>query len=197
MTGRHRGRRSGRVNDLGKDVVLTLGAACGVLALVWLAYAHLTGATIVVLKTGSMSPAMPQGAAAVALPVDAQDLAVGDVVTVRRDDASPLVTHRVVDVEEVPGAPASRSLTLRGDANDADDLFPYEVDRVLRTSYSLPHAGYVASVLQTPPFLGGIVLMIGLLVLWAFWPARLEDIEAELHSREERDRSRHLTREAA
>jgi signal peptidase len=123
-------RRAGRV----ADVALSVGALLGLLTAAWLGYAHLTGAAVVVLETGSMAPSMPQGTAAVVVPVAADQLRVGDVVTVRRDDASPFVTHRVVDIARVEDEPQRRSLILQGDANTTPDLFPYEVEQALRTT---------------------------------------------------------------
>lgn len=157
----------------------------GLLAVGWLLFAQVTGASIVVLKTGSMSPEIPQGWGTLAFPADAADLEVGDVVTVRLDDSSPLVTHRIVRIDSVDGRPEARDLVLQGDANDAIDLFPYRVDTALRTSTILPHAGPVLATMQSPIVLGGVIVLVGLLVLWAFWPASLEDIEAELAEREE------------
>lgn len=167
-----------------KDVVLAVAAILGLAAVGWTVYSQTTGATIVVLKTGSMSPAMPQGSGAVSMPTDAADLEIGDVVTVRLDDASLPVTHRIVGIDGIADTPNARELTLRGDANDTDDLYPYVVERVLRVAMPLPHAGAVLSVLTAPWFLGGMVLVIGALMAWAFWPGPLEEIEQELAERE-------------
>ena len=160
-------RRAGRV----ADVALTVGALLGLLTAAWLGYAHLTGATVVVLETGSMAPSMPQGTAAVVVPVAADQLRVGDVVTVRRDDASPFVTHRVVDIAPVEDDPQRRSLTLQGDANTTPDLFPSEVEQALRTTYSVPNGAQVARVVQAPAFRAAVVLVVAAGLVWAFWPA--------------------------
>lgn len=169
-------QRSGRV----KDVVLVVAALLGLATVGWTVFTQVTGATIVVLKTGSMSPDMPQGSGALSLPAEADELEVGDVVTAKLDDASPLVTHRIVQIDEVPGAPQKRELVMRGDANDTDDLYPYTVEKVLRAQFAIPHAGAVLSVMTSPLFLGGLVLVVGMLVVWAFWPASEDEIEEEL-----------------
>lgn len=168
--------RSGRV----KDVVLVIAALLGLATVGWTVFTQVTGATIVVLKTGSMSPDMPQGSGALSLPAEADELEVGDVVTARLDDASPLVTHRIVHIDEVLGSPHKRELVMRGDANDSDDLYPYTVEKVLRVQFAIPLAGPVLSVVTAPLFLGAVVLVIGMLVVWAFWPASVDEIEAEL-----------------
>lgn len=179
-TGRRHPQRARHESGSVKDVVLVVAALLGLLTVGWTAYAQLTGATIVVLKTGSMSPDMPQGSGALSLPAEAEDLEVGDVVTAKLDDASPFVTHRIVAIDEVAGSPEKRQLVMRGDANDTDDLYPYVVEKVLRVQFAIPHAGAVLQVIRSPLFLGGVVLLIGVLVVWAFWPAPMEEIEEEL-----------------
>ncbi len=169
-------RRPGRV----KDIVLVVATLLGLATVGWTVFTQVSGATIVVLKTGSMSPDMPQGSGALSLPTEAGELEIGDVVTARLDDASPLVTHRIVRIDEVPGSPDKRELVMRGDANETDDLYPYTVEKVLRVQFAIPHAGSVLSVVTSPLFLGGVVLAIGMLVVWAFWPASVDEIEEEL-----------------
>src|SRR5688500_5253324 len=111
-------RKSARV--LG-EVVLTVLAAGGALCIVLVIAAGWFGVSIILFSTGSMSPTIPAGSAALVRDVPASEVEVGDVVTVDRVDALP-VTHRVVAVE---GSGSSRELTLRGDANPVDDPLPY------------------------------------------------------------------------
>ncbi|GAA1533073.1 signal peptidase [Microbacterium ginsengiterrae] len=189
MTAQPRHARKGRRPGLAKDIVLVVAALLGLATVGWTVYAQVTGATIIVLKTGSMSPGMPQGSGALSMPADAAELEIGDVVSAKLDDSSPWVTHRIVGIDSVPGDPQKRELVLRGDANATDDLFPYTVEKVLRVQFPIPFAGPVLAVVTAPLFLGGLVLVIGLLVVWAFWPAPVEEIEEELalrHGRTER-----------
>jgi signal peptidase len=168
-----------------KDVVLVIAALLGLITVGWTVFTQVTGATIVVLKTGSMSPGMPQGSGALSLPAEADELEVGDVVTAKLDDAAPFVTHRIVQIDAVPGSPQRRQLILRGDANQTDDLYPYIVEKVLRMQVAIPHAGAVLSVVTSPLFVGVVVLVIGMLVVWAFWPAPIDEIEDELTQTDE------------
>ncbi|MFT4298985.1 MAG: signal peptidase I [Aeromicrobium sp.] len=179
--GRRRGRR---LPGLLKDLVLGVAGLLGVVAVGWALYAHYSGATVIVLKTGSMSPDLPAGYGVLSYPVDADEVEVGDIVTTRLDDASPLVTHRVVRIDMVPEHPEKRSFVLQGDANEVEDVFPYTVDWVYRAEMPLPHAGPMMAILTSPLVMGTVVLLVGLLVLWAFWPASVEDIEAEITERE-------------
>ena len=73
-----------------------------------------------------------------------------------------------------------RSLILQGDANKTPDMYPYKVSMALKVQFAIPKAGYIMRTLKAPIFLGGVVLGIGLLIVWAFWPPPIEDIEEEL-----------------
>jgi signal peptidase len=142
------------------------------LAVGWLIFAQLTGASIVVFETGSMAPVIPQGGASVSFPAKAADLRVGDIVTAKLDDATRPVTHRIVSIAPDPSNPNGKLLTLKGDANATPDLFPYPVTDVLRVAAGGPGFGTVATVLKSPIGIAGDFAIAALLVLWAFWPQR-------------------------
>lgn len=106
-------------------VVMAVGLAC------WFAFSAVSGATLITFRTGSMSPTMPQGAIAVSLPVTANEIEIGDVITVQRAGEALPVTHRVIEVGEVkdraaneadirasaPGSPPPRSQQPRSSRN--------------------------------------------------------------------------------
>lgn len=150
------------------DGILVVTALAGLLAVGWTVYAQHSDATIVVVETGSMTPTLPQGAAAIAVPVPAEDLRVGDVVTVRRDTATPWVTHRIAGIRPAEDAPTARSLLLQGDANDSPDPFRYDVTQALRVTHAAPHLGPVVEWIGTPLVRLGGVGLLALLMLWAF-----------------------------
>ncbi|GAA0310155.1 S26 family signal peptidase [Kineococcus aurantiacus] len=154
-----------------REGLLTTAAAGGLLCLLALAAAVFLDTTLVLFRTGSMSPAMPAGAVAVVRAVPAAEVAVGDVVTVERPGALP-VTHRVTATAADPaGPPASRLLTLKGDANASADPRPYAVERVRRVVVSAPHLGSWIDRARSPVALGLTTLGVGGLVTWTFWPA--------------------------
>ena len=155
-----------------KSVVLTIAGSLGVVALLWLAASAIFGWSLIVFTTGSMSPTMPTGTAAVSEMVDASALAVGDVVTVQRDGARLPVTHRVVSVGADQTDPNFRSLVLRGDANAENDQFPYRVAEAQRVLIAVPGLGTVMAFLRTPFAMGAITIIFAALVVWAFWPER-------------------------
>lgn len=158
-------RRVGRtLGDLLLWVVAIAGAACMVLVVLALT----ANITLIMFRTGSMSPAIPAGSVAVVQSIPASDVEVGDVVTVDREGDLP-VTHRVTSV--APGSTdAERVLTLRGDANAADDPYPYTVRSVRIVLFSVPGIASVIVAMGDPWVLGGLTIGATALVVWAFWP---------------------------
>ncbi|SJN12322.1 Signal peptidase I [Leucobacter sp. 7(1)] len=137
------------------------------------------GATLVVFRTGSMAPAIPQGALAVSFPVAAEEIQVGDVVTVQRPGEDLPVSHRVIEVRAGSDATVSppiprnaRELVMQGDANAQPDMRPAVVRDARRVVWSAPGAGTALMMLQSPIGLGGMVVGAGALTTWAFWPRR-------------------------
>lgn len=160
-------RRGGIARMLG-DLGLWIAAAAGVVCIVLVILAVTANITLIMFRTGSMSPTIPAGSVAVVQRVDASRVEVGDVVTVDRDDELP-VTHRVTSVE--PGARESeRIITMRGDANAADDPFPYTVSSVRTVLFSIPGIASVIVGMGDPWVLGGLTAGATVLVVWAFWP---------------------------
>lgn len=69
--------------------------------------------------TGSMEPAVPAGSLAIVVPVHADEVAVGDVITFTHPlRPSAYVTHRVVAIEN---GPTGRVFVTKGDANALPD----------------------------------------------------------------------------
>nr|WP_281728342.1 signal peptidase I [Cellulomonas denverensis] len=125
---------------------------------------------LIVFRTGSMSPAIPTGSAALVRTLPAEQVQVGDVVTVPSPVGPLPVTHRVVSVE--PLADGSTRLVLRGDANDAPDPFPYDVTEVRRVVAHAPGVGVALVRLHDPRALGTITVLVAGVILWALWPPR-------------------------
>ncbi|MEF3403572.1 signal peptidase I [Agromyces sp. CCNWLW203] len=148
------------------DVLLTIAAAAGAVCIALVVAAVAFDVSIMLFKTGSMSPSIPAGSAALVREVPAASVDVGDVVTVDRPGKLP-VTHRVVAIS---GSGAERELTLRGDANPVDDPMPYRVSTVRIVLFAVPGIATVIAALGNPLVLGGLTLGATALVVWAFWP---------------------------
>lgn len=158
-------------------VLLSIGAALGVACVLAVLAAWWFGISIILFRTGSMSPTIPAGSAALVREVPAGSVAVGDVVTVARENALP-ITHRVRSVR--PLGDGSTELVLRGDANASDDPAPYRVTTVRTVLLSVPGVAAVIVWFGNPLVLAGVTLAASALVLWAFWPRRTATEPAEL-----------------
>ena len=149
------------------EVLLTLAAIGGVVCIALVALAAFFDITLIMFKTGSMTPTIPAGSLAVVREVPASAVGVGDVVTVDRPGALP-VTHRIVSYEAGVGDTAT--FVMRGDANNVDDPEPYTVDHVREVMFSVPQLAYVVAGASQAPVLGGVTVAAAALVTWAFWP---------------------------
>ncbi|SDQ44274.1 signal peptidase, endoplasmic reticulum-type [Pseudarthrobacter chlorophenolicus] len=155
-----------------REVALTLVALLGLACILSLVLGFFFNASFVVFRTGSMEPQYPVGALSLTVQVDAKDLAPGDVVSVRREAATALVTHRVVGVDPPSAEGATASLRLRGDANISDDPLPYEVATAQKVLLTVPGLGAWVMAARGPEFLGAATLAVTALVTWAYWPRR-------------------------
>lgn len=164
-----RRRRSGwvRAGDAALAVAAALGAVCIVLAIA----AVFFDVRIIMFRTGSMSPTIPAGAAALVHGIPAADVEVGDVITVERTGELP-VTHRVVGIAAVPGDEAARLITMRGDANPVDDPYPYQVTHVRKVLFSVPGIAPALASLGSPWVLGSVTIAASALIVVVFWPRR-------------------------
>lgn len=82
------------------------------------AIATVGGYTSVTLTSGSMSPSYPAGSLLLIEHVSADQLAVGDIVSVRRPALDAVVTHRIIGLER---AGDQVRVQTRGDAAPAAD----------------------------------------------------------------------------
>jgi len=157
------GRRYGVVREVLLNIASVLGAVCIALTLA----ALLFDLTLIMFKTGSMSPTIPAGSLAVVREIPASEAKVGDVVTVDRPDQLP-VTHRVVATE--PGVGGRAILTLRGDANPVDDPAPYTVSTVRIVLASVPGLAVAVAAMSNPWALGAVTVVVASFITWYFWP---------------------------
>ncbi|MCX6401335.1 MAG: signal peptidase I [Propionibacteriales bacterium] len=140
----------------GREAVLWLGGAVGVLCIASFLAGWLFSVTPLVFASGSMSPAYETGALGIAHEVPAADIEVGDVVSVVNAEGNR-VTHRVVQA-----APAGDTvaLTLQGDTNSTPDAETYYVSAADRVSFGVPFAGYALSAASSPFGLLVMVLLV-------------------------------------
>jgi signal peptidase len=156
-----------------RSTVLNVAAAGGVLCIAWVVLALTFHVSLIMFRTGSMSPGIPAGSLALVREIPATEVRVGDVVTVDRPGLLP-VTHRVVEATAPagarPGTPVR--LVLKGDANPTVDPAPYRVATVRLVLWSQPGLARVVVWLGHPAVIGTLTIATTALVTWMFWPRR-------------------------
>nr|WP_300145553.1 signal peptidase I [Propionicimonas sp.] len=160
-----------RLSQGAVDAVLWVLGILGVLSLIAAVLAHIWGLSIILFSTGSMSPTIPAGSAALVQQIPAADAHVGDIVTIERKDALP-VTHRITSITPDPAGGRLYTITMRGDANNADDADPYHVAQVRKVIASVPGVAVAISRSRDPRILAALTVIAGALVTWAFWPRK-------------------------
>ncbi|WP_152348665.1 signal peptidase I [Brevibacterium sp. CFH 10365] len=170
------------------NILAVLGAVCIVLVIAGLVF----NVSIIMFKTGSMSPTIPAGSAALVREIPAQDMEVGDVVTVDRGEKVLPVTHRVIDIHSVDESTGAVTFEMKGDANEEKDPDPYTAEVVRTVMFSVPGIAPVLQQWRNPYLLGGITIAASLLVVWAFWPRRSDDAVDEESLEHSRSRAESL-----
>lgn len=153
-----------------REWVLNIAAVAGSICILLTVAAVLFNISLIMFKTGSMSPTIPAGSLAVVREVPAADVKVGDVVTVARGEKLP-VTHRVTSI--TPGIAGQMVITMKGDANAVEDPEPYTVQNVRQVLWSVPGLANWVVVVSHPLVMGGITLAVAGFVTWVLWPRNL------------------------
>ncbi len=114
----------------------------------------------------SMSPRFPVDSLILVQPVEADTIAVGDVITFVIDDEGTLVTHRVTAIDST-----AKTFTTKGDANAEEDSAPVLWGNTVgKVVLCVPRLGSPLRVVTTranrPYVIGAIVLMLGLVFAW-------------------------------
>ena len=137
------------------------------------------GHDFVVIRGGSMEPAIHLGAVTEVSQVQPADLRPGDIVTLKEADGV-VVSHRITRVLQQPNG---TFIETKGDANSAVDPVLTPVSDVTgRVDLSVPVLGYLVYLLTLP--IGMLsVLGLALTLLFAIW--LLEDFEQDEEEREE------------
>jgi len=165
-------RPAGRiVGDWLLNLLALAGSVCIVLVILGVVF----NVSIMMFRTGSMSPTITAGSIALVREIPATDMAVGDVVTVDRGEDTLPVTHRVVRILDADAGSGVVTFEMRGDANGSNDPEPYAESTVSRVMLSVPGIAPVIQWFSNPYVLGGLTLGATTLVVWAFWPRRGED----------------------
>lgn len=119
-----------------------------------------------VVRSGSMEPAIKQGAVVVVKPSDAYK--VGDIITFRGTFRTPKgqiipVSHRVAEIRVDQGEPF---YTTKGDANNAPDTREVRHREVIgKVRFSMPYIGYgIETARTTYGFLALIIIPAAIII---------------------------------
>ena len=152
-----------RLARISGQLLLSSAAVIGACCLVITVAGALFGVRPLIFRSGSMSPTITAGSLAIARPVDADRLRIGDIVSVPVDDTR--VAHRITDISRHPGG---ATLQLKGDANPVPDPQRYRVTRADKIIFAVPDLGSVVAWSSRAPGIfvlaGYAALMVALLV---------------------------------
>ncbi|MCH8569789.1 signal peptidase I [Nesterenkonia sp. AY15] len=154
------------------ELFLWLAAVLGGISILLVVLGWAMNISLIMFRTGSMEPTIPTGAVAVVQEISAEEVEVGDILTVDRDDQLP-VTHRVTSIEPGAGS-AERVIRMQGDANETEDPHPYTITEARLSLFHIPHIANAVNQLNNPYLLGLITVVAAAGVGWTFWP-REED----------------------
>ncbi len=136
------------------------------------------GLEVFAVRGGSMAPAIPVGAAVIAVRTEPAAIRVGDVATIRADNGV-VFTHRVIEID---ASEADHWLRTKGDANttaDAATVPPTSVIGVV--AVTIPLAGYLIAMMATS---AGIVSYIAYALALLLGISVLEEMQrTSVHQR--------------
>ncbi|WP_262774884.1 signal peptidase I [Brevibacterium permense] len=167
--------RKRNVGSLLGGAVLNILAVLGVVCIVLGILSFVFNISIIMFKTGSMSPTIPAGSASLVREIPAEEMEVGDIVTADRGEKVLPVTHRVTEIQSIDDSTGAVTFEMKGDANAEKDPDPYTAETVRTVMFSIPGVAPILQQWRNPFLLGGITIAASLLVVWAFWPRRDED----------------------
>lgn len=115
---------------------------------------------VLVVKSGSMEPAIKTGSLVVSRP--AETYAVGDIITFRYGETS--ITHRIQEKNLVNGG---LNYVTKGDANkgsDRNEIMPNEI--IGRVCLTVPYLGYTIDTAKKPWGFILIVILPALIIVY-------------------------------
>ena len=131
------------------------------------------GHRLLVIRGGSMEPAIPLGSLVDIVPTPVEHLRSGDVVSIQAPNGV-VVTHRVTRVVQLSDG---WYVEVKGDANaEPDPVLVPSASVMGRADLALPVFGYVVYMLTIPAGIVSIFSLAATLLL-AIW--LLEDLEEE------------------
>lgn len=125
-----------------------------------------------VVRSGSMEPAIPTGSVIAIYPAEPSELEEGDIITFEhgftRDDGTEYTTHRIIEVTQQNG---ERRFKTKGDANDSPDPGTVSGDEIAGVhGFTIPYLGYIIAELDSPwAFIALVAIPAALIILNELW----------------------------
>ena len=135
------------------------------------------GGTSMVVRSGSMTPAIRTGDVVVVRPISPTEASVGDVVTFKDPAGSDrLLVHRVRAISRVGD---EVEVITRGDANSTQERWKVAADGTIGSvAYRVPALGFAANWIGSPAGRIGLVILPALLLAAMFlvriWRPRVD-----------------------
>jgi signal peptidase len=140
---------------------VVVAAALGAAAI--LVVPRLLGWQTVTVMSGSMAPAYAVDAVLAVDAVSPADLRVGDVIAFQPEADRPMITHRVVAIENTAG---NLTFVTKGDANEDPDSTPVASSAVRgRVVFGVPHLGLFVRATHNPIGFGALVIVPGIVLI--------------------------------
>jgi signal peptidase I len=151
------------VGSILKWLGIGIYAVCAVLIVIFLM--PVGGWKALNVLTGSMRPAIQPGALVIIHKVPLSSLKPGDIITYSNPaNTRQTITHRLVKITTVDGI---KTLVVKGDANPSPDK-PFPAALVVgREVMVVPAAGHLTNWLHSPLGLAALVVIPGVVVIWA------------------------------
>jgi signal peptidase len=138
------------------------------------------GARSMVVRSGSMAPAIRTGDVVVVRPIAPAEASIGDIVTFDAPDRSGrLLVHRVRAISREGDKVA---VVTQGDANSTQERWKVAADGTIgAVAYRVPALGFAVSWISTPAGRIGLIIVPALLLavslLSGIWRPRPEGVK--------------------
>lgn len=135
------------------------------------------GGTSMVVRSGSMTPAIRTGDVVVVKPIAPTEAAIGDIVTFKDPAGSGrLLVHRVRAISRTGG---EVEVVTKGDANSTQERWKVAADGTIGTvAYRIPALGFAVGWIGSPAGRIGLVILPALLLaamlLMRIWRPRVD-----------------------
>ena len=141
------------------------------------------GFELLVVKSGSMEPAIKTGSIVIDKNFDSYN--IGDIITFRnKEKPKETTTHRIAGIKYLVG---TKSFVTKGDANDSTDSEQASESQIVgRVLLAIPYFGYVADFARSLPGLIIIILIPATIIVYEEMKKIHKETKQIIHKRRKR-----------